>query len=655
MPLSEHIPRIDDRRFEDLMAEVRARIPRYVPEWLPDPTWNDVNESDPGIIMLELFTWLAEILTYRMNRVPELSFLKFLELIGIELQPAEPALAEITFGVSDKHPSEVLVVPMHTQVTAEGSAGGPPVVFETDRALTALRSRLTALLAYDGTTYRPVTAQNLAAQASFEPFGPYAPDGSALLLGFNEELPEREAIDVAVFVGDTGVRPSPVTCNLPSTATFSSARLLWEYWHGSDWRSLETISDQTRAFTRSEHIVFRAPLKGQMQSTSVGPVSDLLWWVRVRVDHSQYERAPKLLAVRLNTVPARQAETVTSEVLGGSDGRPNLTLQTANRPVLHDSMVLEVDEGDGRKPWKQVGDLLGSKADDTHYALDRTSGEVRFGDGFNGRVPVANVDNPTASIVASYRFGGGKRGNVATRSLRTLPNSIAGIDENEVYNLLAAHSGRDEESLDSAKKRAPGSLKSRCRAVTSDDFELLAQQAANVRRAKALPLTHPQFPGVQVPGVVTVIVVPDSPSCTPMPSEGTLRTVCAYLDQRRLLTTEVYVVPPQYQRVEIRGEVVAADDADLAAVRDQIEQELLKYFHPLEGGEDGQGWPFGEPILYSRVYQRVFTVPGVRSIEQLVILLDDQESLECRNVDIEPAALLYSSQHAVRVRYRLEE
>ena len=66
-------------------------------------------------------------------------------------------------------------------------------------------------------------------------------------------------------------------------------------------------------------------------------------------------------------------------------------------------------------------------------------------------------------------------------------------------------------------------------------------QAANIRRAKALPLFSSDFPGVKVPGVVTVIVVPDADDPTPTPSEGTLRTVCAYLDQRRLLTTELYV------------------------------------------------------------------------------------------------------------------
>ena len=181
---------------------------------------------------------------------------------------------------------------------------------------------------------------------------------------------------------------------------------------------------------------------------------------------------------------------------------------------------------------------------------------MRFGDGENGRIPVANPANPGANVIArEYRVGGGMRGSVPAKALKTLVTPIDGIDDSKVENLLPSHSWRDEETLREAKKRAPRAIRSRCRAVTAEDYEHLALQAANIKRAKALPLFHPSFPDVKsgVPGVITVIVVPDADKKTPMPtpSEGTLRTVCAYLDQRRLLTTELYVIKPVYQRVEI--------------------------------------------------------------------------------------------------------
>jgi hypothetical protein len=186
--------------------------------------------------------------------------------------------------------------------------------------------------------------------------------------------------------------------------------------------------------------------------------------------------------------------------------------------------------------------------------------------------------------------------------------------------------------------------------VTAEDFETLAVEAG-VQRAKTLPFHHPRFPGVPIPGVLTVIVVPDSDAPNPLPSEGTLRTVCAYLDPRRLLTAEVYVVKPTYRHVEIRGEVIATNDADLGEVKVGVEEALLDYFHPLRGGESGEGWPFGGTIYYAQVYQRVFAVPGVERIESLVIVLDGEEYPECRNVPIAEGELAYSTAHDVAVNY----
>src|SRR5947209_16307368 len=98
MPLENAIPRIDDRNYDSLLTEVRTRIARYTPEWTP--VWTDVNENDPGITLAQLFAWMTELLTYRLSLVPELNHIKFLQLLGIELNAAQPATAQVTFPVS---------------------------------------------------------------------------------------------------------------------------------------------------------------------------------------------------------------------------------------------------------------------------------------------------------------------------------------------------------------------------------------------------------------------------------------------------------------------------------------------------------------------------------------------------------------------------
>src|SRR5438067_13240611 len=97
MPLENAIPLIDDRSYDSLLAELRTRIARYTPEWTP--VWTDVNDNDPGITMAQVFAWLAELLTYRMNKMPQLNYIKILQLLGIELNPEDPRQVEITFLV----------------------------------------------------------------------------------------------------------------------------------------------------------------------------------------------------------------------------------------------------------------------------------------------------------------------------------------------------------------------------------------------------------------------------------------------------------------------------------------------------------------------------------------------------------------------------
>lgn len=84
MPLQP--PVLDDRTFEQLLAEAQRRIPVHTPEWT-----NFGVESDPGITLVQLFAFLTDSLLYRANRIPERNRLKFLQLLGIPLRPAAAA------------------------------------------------------------------------------------------------------------------------------------------------------------------------------------------------------------------------------------------------------------------------------------------------------------------------------------------------------------------------------------------------------------------------------------------------------------------------------------------------------------------------------------------------------------------------------------
>jgi predicted phage baseplate assembly protein len=674
MSLKDQTPQIDTRRWQDIVDEIRARIPHYTPEW------TDLNDNDPGITLTQVFAHLAEMLLFRMQRVPDLLYIKFLELIGIELTPALPARVEVSLAVADGHPDATVLVPKGTQVSAPGD-DGPPIVFETERALTALALQLRAVQVDDGAQYRNVSELNAAARGGFDALGADPRPGAALLLGFAfpDSFPAPDAfpavaVDIAVWTQPDPTQPLVRRCDASGARAWPSAKLVWEGWNGSLWVQLDSLADDTLALTQSGHVMLRVPANAALKRDHLGDYDAInrdsgepqpaLFWLRWRAASAQYEVAPRLLALRINTVPAIQAQTVENEVLGGSSGEPGQRFSFANKPVLNlagEPPQVEIDEGQGWQPWASRPDLLGSGRHDAHFVVNWGDGELRLGDGEHGAVPVANAANPDANVIARrYRFGGGTAGNVAAQAINNLLTPVAGLDGGATSNLFAAAGGANEETLEAARRRAALSLRARERAVTVDDFELLARLAGGVQRARALPLVHPQFPGVKVPGAVTVIVVPprrdDSVpaigTLPPLPSDGLLRTVCQALDARRLLTTELFVIAPRYVKLSVRATVQADDDADTAALKEAVELALRRYFDPLLGGDDGLGWPFGGPLRYSKIVQKVFAVKGVDSVPELVLTVDDEEREPCQDVllaDIAPQALVHLAAHAVEV------
>jgi predicted phage baseplate assembly protein len=225
---------------------------------------------------------------------------------------------------------------------------------------------------------------------------------------------------------------------------------------------------------------------------------------------------------------------------------------------------------------------------------------------------------------------------------------VDGLDLGQVTNLFAADSGSDEETLDAAKARAGQALQSRGRAVTAADFETIAKTAGPVGRAKALPLVHPSYPGIEVPGVVSVVIVPAVSGLAPLPSDTLLRQVCACLDAARLLTTEVYVLPPTYLSVKVTAELVTTPDVDEAALQTLAVTALDTLFHPLTGGSDGQGWPFGGTIYFSVVLRALMALQVTR-VASLTIAFNGTSYPPCTDVPVPPLTLLASAEHAISV------
>jgi predicted phage baseplate assembly protein len=317
---------------------------------------------------------------------------------------------------------------------------------------------------------------------------------------------------------------------------------------------------------------------------------------------------------------------------------------------------VEVAGGDDWEQWQEVQTFAASGPNDPHFMVDRIQGEVVFGpatrepDGtlrYYGKVP------PKAAPirVPLYRTGGGQRGNVARNVLRVQRDPVPFVTS--VTNRRAASGGVDGESVADARLRGPLLLRTRDRAVTVDDYEYLAREAApDVARVRCVPVPDD-------PGAVRVLVVPkvsgplDPAAAEPQPSDDTLARIADYLDERRCLGARVMVGPPSYVGVtvvaQLRARTRTARDTLLARATDA----LYRYLNPVVGGPDGTGWPFGRSVHsheISAVLQRLTGVDLVEDVQLYEARARSAPNVQpVQRLDLPAHALVISRGHQVRI------
>jgi predicted phage baseplate assembly protein len=96
-----------------------------------------------------------------------------------------------------------------------------------------------------------------------------------------------------------------------------------------------------------------------------------------------------------------------------------------------------------------------------------------------------------------------------------------------------------------------------------------------------------------------------------------LTTVAEYLDERRMLGTRLIVEPPFYQRVTVEAKVRLNPRAEAERVRTEALETVYRFLHPLAGGPDGTGWPFGRTVAAGEILARICRVAGVDQVDEV--------------------------------------
>lgn len=620
------VPNLDDLRFQsDLVDEARKRIIHYCPEW------TEYNISDPGITMIELFAWMTELMVYRLNRVPEKNYLKFLEMLGYQQIPAKTAETNITFWLSaqlplDENDSTSVIVPAGTEVQSEDQPD--PVVFTTSRELRIVAPLLSHLRTESNFN------QNFYSRLGIEVFRPFSKSpqiGDTFYLGFNV----KNNISGHILKFDFECEPTEAVGIRRENPPW-----VWECLTDDGWKEVRVSTfegerDTTGGLNNARGVLtlytpldFSAQVLHGLQA----------FWVRCRIeqrDPSQgmYTESPRVTNLHVYSagaqVPAANAQVVTGELIGESIGEPGQRFPLTHAPVLNftEDETIEVEETiDGLQvfvPWKRVDDFSLSDKYSRHYMLDTAKGEIIFGpsvrqsDGSTiqyGRIP----ESGHRIRVTDYRYGGGIRGNLPANALDILNTSLAYISR--ASNLKRTLGGRDQETLEELIQRAQREIRTQRRAVTAADFEQFTLSSS-----PAVARTRCITPDDSGSGTVTILIVPDvidsleNGNLHALYVPDDLRSkVRGYLDKYRLLTTALNIEEPKYFGIKVKATIVAQEFASEADVVKEVTEALARFLCPLKSetvdDETSQGWPFGRNVFSAEVVSLIQKIPTVKYV-----------------------------------------
>lgn len=358
--------------------------------------------------------------------------------------------------------------------------------------------------------------------------------------------------------------------------------------------------------------------------------------------------ASQLVWAGINATTIAQRTHVANELLPEGNGEPDQSATLTHSPVLPDSVKLTITTKEGEsEPWQFIDDLLaaGSEVPATDlreppgrvappprpakvFALDAEAGRIRFGDGARGARPPLG-----ATLRVSYDYGSGRAGNVGEKAVNQAPALPAGL---KVLNPVRTWGGAESESVTEGERQVPRYLQHRDRLVTVEDFETIARRTPGVDlgRVEVLAAYNPSLPRQEpgnAPGAVTLMLIPKYSATrpdAPSPDQAFLSVVCAYLDPRRLVTTELFLQGPDYVPIwiSVALEIVAVGaepDApnSTAIIREAVKRRVREFLAPIR--DDGGGWPLRQTVQRLALMAEVSRVPGVALVNELLLAAGD--------------------------------
>ena len=321
-----------------------------------------------------------------------------------------------------------------------------------------------------------------------------------------------------------------------------------------------------------------------------------------------------------------------------SAGGPNQTVDILGTDILDAPIFVTVTTGVTTQQFTRVPDIETFGPNDPVYQVrfldDRA--RITFGDDVTGKTPLAGQ-----TITVRYRVGGGIRGRIGTNTInesRTInPDPPASAPIEILFrNIVPSQGGTDEESLESAKNRAPKEAATLNSATSGEDYAVLARTFTHPVFGTVLRAVAALRTGVEQPmsalaqqvraaatvddavaildanfinhNIVEVYVLAEGANSIPVtPSLGLKQGLAEFFADIAVLTDEVRILDGVIKPVSLRANVIISRSADAGTVKATVTNTINQFFNV-------SNFDMGTPLYLSNLYEAIQAVPGVKFV-----------------------------------------
>ncbi len=503
----------DDGSYDLLLEQAMERVQRQAP-W-----WSHREISDPGVMLLELWTVLCDMQNYYLNQIQESHYRKYLKLLGMKPDEGECARVWVCFNGVTKD----CILPRGTKLLAD------TMVFEIEEDAELTSNRLCGLCR--GSDRYKAAGMGLSRKRSF------VLERAEILFYLQLVKPVNAGGKLCfhVLLNEKGGRN-------PSDDGFSLVRLAWEYQTGGGWREAEVAEDETCGLLYSGSVCLR-------MDRDMAAGKDGNYEIRCRLREGEYDEMPILYKISLNTVRAVQKNTLCcreqgefteecreielrgylartgqirvlrrretreelwEDITGDCAIDPPITAERRKRTVsyegggrvmflcsaegvresylpcpvtgvaaqrialpwdnvMRDSVELMLEEGGAYRPYRREDPEEKRYANAWHWQEEENG--IILGDGRYGGIPPASEEGLLLTSLALFE---GKKGNVSIGRISRLekPELFPGIT---CVNLMTGKGGRDRQSPSGQFAEAGSGLRRVNRIVSGEDAAKLAE------------------------------------------------------------------------------------------------------------------------------------------------------------------------------------